>query len=427
MLTAVNPLEVIRILERAGVRVVRLDASTHSEEPEADLLVRREQAALAAQALEQADWRFEVGRYGLWRFTRRASYGWDSGVVIHLHWGLPAAPLPSAALRSLEQLIWKRTEVTETGLLSIDPASQLVFASTQVLRPSGRRARWTKILAEGARRAEIGSDLADVAREAGVPGSLRRGLEGSEIAITPPRGDSIRDRAWLLSSKIHSRTRSRPARAVLSGTPLLGQSIRRVRFAGIEVLVGPGVFRPMAVSEHIVDATLATVSSGYDAIVLEVGTGCGAVALAIARARPEASVFAADVSAAAVKWGRHNQHGLGTRVRFYRGSLLEAFPSSLQGRASVVAGNVPYIPADHAQPASVDTPGAIVGEGDDGLGLLRKLSADASSFLRPGGRLVIQLLASQWESFAGELHALGYEPESIVGQSGPHVVVTAIR
>jgi release factor glutamine methyltransferase len=256
---------------------------------------------------------------------------------------------------------------------------------------------------------------------------VRRSLEESQVPMTLPRGDSIRDRAWLLSSRIYRRAHSRRLRALLSGSPLLGQSVRRCRFAGIEVLVGPGVFRPMAVSEHIVDATLASISSEPDPVVLEAGTGCGAVALAIARARPEANIFAADVSASAVKWGRRNQQTLGTHVRFYRGSLLQAFPPSLRGRAAVVAGNVPYIPAEHAQPAHADTPGAIVGEGGDGLGFLRDLSADARGYLRPGGRLVIQLLASQWDTFAAELSALGYRPDGIVGQSGPHVVVAAIR
>jgi release factor glutamine methyltransferase len=424
----VTPLEVIRHLDTAGVRVVRLDASPHSDVPEADLLVPREQAALAARALEEADWRFEVGRHGLWRFTRRASYGWDTGLVVHLHWGLPAAPLPSAVLHPLERQIWNRAEVLESGLLSIDPATQLVLAAVQVVRPSGRRARWKQIVAEGTPRTQNSLDrAADVARIAGVPGALRRGLMASDLASVPPGRDSMRDRAWLIASRIYRRTRSRRFRALLSGSPLLGQSVRRCRFSGVEVLAGPGVFRPMAVSENIVAAARASVPVGSTDVVLEAGTGCGAVALAIARARPEAQVLAADVSATAIRWARRNQSALGTGVRFYRGSLLTPFPSTLHGRAAVVAGNVPYIPAEHAQPATADTPGAILGEGDDGLGLLRDLSADAYRYLRPGGQLILQLLASQWETFAGELRALGYRPDRVVGRSGPHIVVTAVR
>jgi release factor glutamine methyltransferase len=424
----VTPFEVIRSLDRAGVRVVRLDASPHSDVPEADLLVRREQAALAARTLEEADWRFEVGRHGIWRFTRHASYGWDTGLVVHLHWGLPAAPLPSAVLRPLERQIWNRAEVLENGLLSIDPASQLVVAAVQVVRPSGRRARWKQIVAEGTPHTQNGlARAADLARAAGVPGALRRGLAATDLASAPPGRDSMRDRAWLISSRIYGRSRSRRFRALLSGSPLLGQSVRRCRFSGVEVLAGPGVFRPMAVSENIVAAVLASVPVGSTDVVLEAGTGCGAVALAIARARPEARVLAADVSAPAIRWARRNQRALGTGVSFYRGSLLEPIPSTLHGRAAVVAGNVPYIPAEHAQPATADTPGAILGEGDDGLGLLRDLSADAYRYLRPGGHLILQLLASQWETFAGELHTLGYQPDRIVGRSGPHVVVTAAR
>jgi release factor glutamine methyltransferase len=183
----------------------------------------------------------------------------------------------------------------------------------------------------------------------------------------------------------------------------------------------------MAVSENIVAAVLESVPAGTADVVIEAGTGCGAVALAIACARPEAHVLATDVSATAIRWARRNQRALGTSVRFLRGSLLEPIPSTFHGRTAVVAANVPYIPAEHAQPATADTPGAILGEGDDGLGLLRDLSADAYRYLRPGGHLILQLLESQWETFAGELQALGYRPDRVVGRSGPHVVVTAVR
>jgi release factor glutamine methyltransferase len=182
----------------------------------------------------------------------------------------------------------------------------------------------------------------------------------------------------------------------------------------------------MAVTEHMAEAALAAVPHGSNSTILEVGTGCGAVSLAIAGQRPEAEIHASDVSAACLRWARRNRRALATTsVHYHRGSLLEPFPPSLEGRAAVVAGNVPYIPPERARAATHDTPGAILGEGDDGLGLVRQLSLDARRFLQPGGRLIIQLLGSQWETLAGELEALGYRPGAVVGRRGPHVVVTA--
>jgi release factor glutamine methyltransferase len=415
----------MRTLHSAGVRVVRLDARGEAEASEADLLVPRAQKRLAVEALRRADWRFEVGSRGVWRLTRRASYGWDNGLVVHLHWGLPAAPLPSRALTRLERLLWERARPAETGISPIDPAIQLAVAAVQMARPGARRARWDKVAADAAGNLTDWADVARVARASRVAGSLRRAL--AELGTpTLASGDGcVRDRLWVVSTRLYRRVRSRRLRALLSGTPLLGRSVRRCRFAGIEVLVGPGVFRPMAVTEHMVEAALAAMPRGGAPTVLEVGTGCGAVSLAMAAERSDVEIHAADVSAAGVRWARRNQRRLGTSVHFCRGSLLEPFPPSLERQAAVVAANVPYIPPEREQAATGDTPGAILGGGDDGLGLVRRLSLDARRFLRPGGRLILQMLEFQWESFASELEAMGYRPGDVEGRSGQHVVVTA--
>lgn len=419
-----TPSDAVRALEDAGVRVLRLDLPSGEDDFEADLLVPPTQKRLALEALERADWRFQVGNGGLWGLTRRTSYGWDGGLAIHLHWGLPAAPLPSRALARLERIVWERAEPTEAGLRP-DPATQLALAAAQAARPGPRRSRWGKLAARAAARVADPADAVRIADLAGVGGSVRRTLARTGTTDAPAGRESVPDRVWLLSGRVERRVRSRRFRALLGGSPLLGRSVRRCRFAGIEVRAGPGVFRPMAVTEHMVGAVLDAVPPGAAATVIEAGTGCGAVSLAIAAARPEADIHAADVSAAALRWARRNQRGLGSRVRFRRGSLLEPFPSALAGRAAVVAGNVPYIPPARAQPGSDDTPGAVLGEGVDGLGLVRRLAVDARRFLQPGGQLVVQLLEAQWETLAGELEPLGYSPEGVAGGRGPHVVATA--
>jgi release factor glutamine methyltransferase len=425
LLYFVTAQDAMRALRSTGVRVVRLDARSEAEGSEADLLVPRGQKRIAAEALAVADWRFEVGNRGVWRFTRRASYGWDSGLAVHLHWGLPAAPLPSRALGRLERLLWERARPGESGFAPIDPAVQLVLAAVQIVRPSARQTRWRKCAADAASNVNDWADVWHVSEASRVAGSVRRVLPKLGARTLPSSEESVRDRLWLVSGRLHRRIRSRRVRALLSGSPLLGRSIRRCRFAGIEVLVGPAVFRPMAVTEHMVEAALAAIPSSGATTVLEVGTGCGAVSLAIATTRTDVEIYAADVSAAGLRWARRNQRALGTRVRFLRGSLLEPFPPGLERQAAVVAGNVPYIPPERERAATGDTPRAILGRGDDGLGMVRRLSLDARRFLLLGGRLILQMLDSQWETFASELEAMGYEPGGVEGRSGPHVVVTA--
>jgi HemK-like putative methylase len=412
-------------LHAAGVRVVRLDSRSDAEGSEGDLLVPRAQKRVAAEALGREDWRFEVGTRGVWRLARRASYGWDNGLAIHLHWGLPAAPLPSGTLARLERLLWERALPAESGLTPIDPAVQLALAAVQMARPGARRARWSKVAAHAASNVNDWADVAQIAEASRVAGSVRRALAELGSGTLPVRKESVRDRLWPLSGRLHQRIRSRRVRALLSGSPLLGRSVRRCRFAGIEVLVGPGVFRPMAVTEHMVDAALAAIPRGEATAVLEVGTGCGAVSLAIATERSDVEIHAADVSAAGLRWARRNQRKLGTAVRFCRGSLLEPFPPNLERRAAVVAGNMPYVPPEREQAVTSDTPGATLGSGGDGLGLVRQLSRDARRFLRPNGCLILQMLDSQWETFSSELEAMGYQPGEVAGRSGPHAVVTA--
>jgi release factor glutamine methyltransferase len=160
-------------------------------------------------------------------------------------------------------------------------------------------------------------------------------------------------------------------------------------------------------------------------IAVDVGTGCGAVALALAAARPELEIHATDISRTALRWAGRNARRLGLgRVRFHRGSLLEALPAELRGRVSPVAANVPYVPAEMWR--SRRWRDATVGLGPDGLDLQRRLAEQALAFLRPGGTLVLQLGASQWPGFAGELAGLGYRVEGVAGQ-GENVIGRAER
>jgi release factor glutamine methyltransferase len=145
--------------------------------------------------------------------------------------------------------------------------------------------------------------------------------------------------------------------------------------------------------------------------VVDVGTGCGAVALALSAALPRATVLAIDTSEAAVACARRNRDRLRLRnVSIRRGSLLTPAPRRLRGRVAVIAGNLPYLPPELGEAAlRTFPPGTALGLGRDGLDLPRELAATARDFLVAGGSLVLQMADFQWPPFSDELRSLGYD------------------
>jgi release factor glutamine methyltransferase len=125
--------------------------------------------------------------------------------------------------------------------------------------------------------------------------------------------------------------------------------------------------------------------------VVDVGTGSGAIAVALARAVPNAEIWATDISAASVLLARANAHrlGLGERLRVVRGDLLDA----VSGQLDLVVANLPYLPRGQRErypDLGAEPDGAVFAAGD-GLGPYRRLLAAAEQRLRPGGAVAIQL------------------------------------
>jgi release factor glutamine methyltransferase len=190
--------------------------------------------------------------------------------------------------------------------------------------------------------------------------------------------------------------------------------IRRT-FGGLRFRVARGVFPPNQATEQLLHQVIAAVKERRDPLIMEAGTGCGAIALACGAALPRARVFATDISAPALQCARQNRARNRVRnVRFLLGSLLARMPVRLRGQADVVVGNLPYLPPRLTRSAaSAFPPDTAIGTDADGLGLPRLLANDARLWLRPGGSLVLQLSGFQWDDFAGELAALGYEAPSL--------------
>ncbi|NQX28017.1 peptide chain release factor N(5)-glutamine methyltransferase [Microbacteriaceae bacterium VKM Ac-2854] len=166
-------------------------------------------------------------------------------------------------------------------------------------------------------------------------------------------------------------------------------------FRSIELQVGPGVFVPRPETEGVAQIAIDALRSVAEAepIAVDLGTGSGALALSLAHEVPHASVFGVENSVEAYIWARRNRYTLAlenARIVFI--DLAEALPE-LDGTVAVVVSNPPYIP-DAAIPRDpevrlFDPPAALYG-GEDGLDVVRHVSATARRLLRPGGTLVIE-------------------------------------
>lgn len=176
-------------------------------------------------------------------------------------------------------------------------------------------------------------------------------------------------------------------------------------FAGVRLLTAPGlVMTPRRTTEPLVARAAARLGN-KPARVADVGSGSGAIAVAIALRAPKAEVWALDSSRAAVELTRTNvaRYGLGDRIHVVESDLLEAVP----GRFDLVVANLPYLPERlRAEAAYADLraePARAVFAAGDGLGPYRRLLEASEQRLGPGGALLIQYRGRILEASRSEL------------------------
>lgn len=162
-----------------------------------------------------------------------------------------------------------------------------------------------------------------------------------------------------------------------------------VEFFGLEFFVSPDVLIPRPETELLVERALAH----RPQVVLDVGTGSGCIGIALAHHLPGVRVYAADLSAAALRVAAANvrRHDLADRVRPIQADLLRPF----RGPVDLILSNPPYVAHEEwdALPPSVRQyePRLALAGGRDGLDVIRQLLAAAPRVLRPGGSLLMEI------------------------------------
>jgi release factor glutamine methyltransferase len=178
-------------------------------------------------------------------------------------------------------------------------------------------------------------------------------------------------------------------------------------FRRLDLAVGPGVFVPRPETEVLVERCLALLEGVQAPRFADVGTGSGAIALAVKSARPDASVTATDVSADALAVARENATALGLEVELAETDLL----AGVEGRFAVIASNPPYI--GEAEMAALEPevaeyePRLATVAGPAGTEVLERLAAAAAAALEAGGSLVVECGAGQAEAVRGLMAAAG--------------------
>jgi len=162
-------------------------------------------------------------------------------------------------------------------------------------------------------------------------------------------------------------------------------------FGRLRVRVDPGVFVPRPQSEALAGRAAELLTDR--GLLVDVCTGSGAIAMAVAASRPSARVLATDDDPAAIACARTNG------VDAVLGDLLEPVPIELRGAVDVITGVVPYVPTPslHLLPRDVleHEPRHSLDGGEEGTTVLARVLASASTWLRPGGAVLLEIGGAQ--------------------------------
>jgi len=192
--------------------------------------------------------------------------------------------------------------------------------------------------------------------------------------------------------------------------------LKDVEFSGLRLEVRPGVFIPRPETEGLVERVLKLLAREPE-WVADIGTGTGAIALALAAAHRSLCVLATDISSDAIRQARRNARRLELekRVTFMHGNLTDPLEPQWMGRLSAVVSNPPYIAFAERKvlpPEVIEyEPHQALFAREHGMAAIRRLAENAVRFLRPGGFLAMEIGEGQRDRVARVLHRSGHWAE----------------
>lgn len=252
---------------------------------------------------------------------------------------------------------------------------------------------WRQLLAEATARFEVG-DVPEPALSARRIVEEAAGFEPVEFAVS--LDEPVTERAVVRFDRMVSRR--------LEGEPLQ-YVLGRWSFRMLDLMVDHRVLIPRPETEVVAGKALEQLTRFEQPIVVDLGTGSGAIGLSLAAEHQDAFVWLTDRSADALAVARANLTGIGraaTRVNVAEGSWFDALDNSLRGTISVIVSNPPYVATTDPLPAEVAEwePSEALLAGTSGLSDLELLLAEAPGWLIPEGALVLEMAPSQTTAMA---------------------------
>ena len=257
------------------------------------------------------------------------------------------------------------------------------------------------------KRSSVRSHLASAAnllREAGVdsPEVDARLLAAHVLGVAPMQlmfADVTADFDERYTELVARRAAREPVQHIVGTAP----------FFGVDLAVGPGVFIPRPETEVLAEwAVHKLIDAPSAPTVVDLGSGTGALAIAVARARPDAAVYAVEQSGTAREYLQRNVDSLAPQVNVVAGDMTD--PGLLTGvRADVVVSNPPYVPeTPELQDEVYADPHEAVFSGADGMAAIRGLVPVVKQMLKDGGAVGIEHDDTTSEAVQAELHAGGF-------------------
>jgi release factor glutamine methyltransferase len=232
----------------------------------------------------------------------------------------------------------------------------------------------------------------------------------AQLLLLHALGRPAHDRAWLLA---HDTDAMAPAVQAAFDTcvqrRLAGEPVAYItghkEFFGIDLQVDARVLVPRPDTETLVEWALEVLKDVPKASVLDLGTGSGAIALALKHSRRDVHVSAVDASSGALKVARANAQRLALEVEFLRGSWFEP----VRGQFDLIVANPPYIAAQDRHLKDLrHEPLKALASGADGLDDIRQIVSQACAHLKPGGSLLLEHGYDQAENVRTLLRDAGF-------------------